>query len=244
MQIRMLLSTIVCCVLVWGTASFAGQHDDSTHAAETKAQVPALGKFHATIYKLWHNAWPEKDTEMMKELVPAIEAGVEEIAKAELPGILRDKKAVWQEGVKNLQAVAAEYKQAMAGSEAQPKLDAAEKLHMQYERLVRTIRPVMKEIEAFHADLYMLYHYYLPKNEKEKIAQAAANLQVKMDSLDAAQLPARMKKKEEAFLTARAALSASVKELSAVMSSNDQKKIAQAIETMHSKYQALEKVFE
>jgi len=244
MRVRLLLSAIICCVLVLGTASFAVQHDDSTHAAETKAQVPALGKFHATIYKLWHNAWPEKDTDMMKSLVPAIQEGVEEVAKAELPGILRDKKAVWQEGVKNLQAVAAEYTQAMVGSETQPKLDAAEKLHMQYERLVRTIRPVMKEIEAFHADLYLLYHYYLPENQKEKIAHAAANLQVKMDSLDAAQLPERMKKKEEAFLAARATLSASVKEVGAVIPSNDQKKIAQAIETMHSNYQALEKVFE
>jgi len=244
MRMRLLLSAIICCVLVWGNVSFALQHEDSSHAAETKAQVPALGKFHATIYKLWHNAWPEKDTDMMKSLVPAIQEGVEEVAKAELPGILRDKKAVWQEGVKNLQAVAAEYTKAMAGSETQPKLDAAEKLHMQYERLVRTIRPVMKEIEAFHADLYLLYHYYLPENQKEKIAHAAASLQIKMDSLDAAQLPARMKKKEEAFLTARATLSASVKEVSAVISSNDQKKIAQAIETMHSNYQALEKVFE
>ncbi len=220
------------------------QHEHGTQNTETRAQVPALNRFHTPIYKLWHTAWPEKDTAMMAALIPAIETGVAGVVEAELPGILRDKKALWEENVKQLQAVTAEYRKAMEGSETQPKMDAAEKLHMQYERLVRIVRPVLKEIEAFHSVLYMLYHYYLPEKQTEKIARAAVDLQMSMDSLNAASLPTRLKKREEAFVAARAKLSASVAEVRAVIPSNDEKKITQAINAMHSDYQALERVFE
>jgi hypothetical protein len=62
---------------------------------EVKAEVPELKAFHSVIYKLWHNAWPEKDIAMMAELIPEIEKGVEKVQKAQLPGILREKKPHW-----------------------------------------------------------------------------------------------------------------------------------------------------
>lgn len=239
-----LMSAGLCCMLMFSGPAVVAQHTDDTHGGETLAQVPALTKFHVPIYTLWHTAWPQKDTAMMASLVPAITQGVAAIAQAELPGILRDKKTVWQEQVKALEGIASEYTAAMAGSATQAKLDAAEKLHMQYERLVRITRPVMKEIDAFHAVLYMLYHYYMPERQSEKIAHAAKDLRARMDTLDAAKLPDRLKKKEESFLAARAKLSASVNALNAMLPSNDEKKITQAINTLHTDYQSLEKVFE
>jgi hypothetical protein len=220
------------------------QHEENAQAAETTAQVPALNRFHVPIYKLWHTAWPKKDTAMMALLTPDIDNGITEVAQAELPGILRDKETVWRENVKLLQAVGVEYREAMAGSALAPKMQAAEKLHARYEQLVRIVRPAMKEIEAFHAVLYMLYHYYLPDKSMDKIRSSAKDLRVRMDSLNAATLPERLKKKEDAFVTARATLSASVDAVNAAVSTNDEKNITEAVHAMHSNYEKLEKVFE
>ena len=60
----------------------------------------------------------------------------------------------------------------------------------------------------------------------------------------ASQLPERMKKKEAAFTSARTALSESVDVLATTVPSADEKKIKAAIETVHTNYLALEKVFD
>jgi hypothetical protein len=143
-----------------------------------------------------------------------------------------------------LQAAGVEYQEAMAGGDLAAKLDAAEKLHARYEKLVRIVRPVMKEMEAFHTVLYMLYHYSMPDNDMDNIRSSAKELRVRMDTLNAATLPERLKKREEAFAAARVTLSASVDAVNAAVSTNDRKKIQDAIIAMHSHYQQLEKVFE
>jgi hypothetical protein len=220
------------------------QEHTEVKAEETKAQVPALTRFHTTIYKIWHTAWPKKDTEMLAALVPDIEKGVAEVAAAELPGILRDKKQMWTTHVKKLQDVATAYKAAIDSKDQQKMLDAGEALHAQYEAMIRLIRPVLKEIEAFHEVLYMLYHYYLPGEDLAKIKSSAEQLKEKMAALDAATLPERMKKREAAFVKARAALSLAVNEVAGVAVTDDMAAIKKAVDAMHSKYETLEKVFE
>jgi hypothetical protein len=235
---------VLILALALGSPVAIAQDTKDAHEAEIKAQVPALQKFHTPIYKLWHTAWPKKDTAMMASLCPEFEKGVAEVVAAELPGILREKKVAWQEGIKQLENAVAAYRTAMAGAEMQPKLDAAEKLHMQYEKLVRVIRPVLKEVDAFHQVLYMMYHYYLPEHKTDKLEAAVVELSARMDTLDAVTLPERLVKKDAAFQAARKRLSASVAYVKGVMTSKDEKKIADAIRTMHSDYEALEKVFE
>jgi hypothetical protein len=244
MTMKRSLSLVLCVVCTFALPVALAQHEGNDRTAETTSQVPALSAFHVPIYKLWHTAWPKKDTAMMAALSPEFDKGIAGVAQAELPGILRDKKAVWQENVKLLQAVGVEYREAMAGSALQPKLNAAEKLHAQYEKLVRIVRPVMKEIEAFHSVLYMLYHYSMPENAMDKIKSSGKDLRARMDSLNAATLPERLKKKEEAFVAARATLSASVDAVNAAVDTGDEKKIKQAINTMHGDYENLVKVFE
>lgn len=241
---KQLAAFLVILIVAVGSTIALAQDTKDAHEAELKAQVPALKKFHTHIYQLWHNAWPKKDTAMMAALAPAIEKGVEEVAAAELPGILREKKAAWKEGLAQLQEIAAHYKGAMAGTELQPKLDAAEKLHMQYEKMVRIIRPAMKEVDAFHQVLYMIYHYYMPERQMDKLAAAVTELSLKMDTLDAATLPERLMKKDATFKVARAKLSASVAYLKGLVTSRDEKKIHDAVRRMHGDYEALEKVFE
>jgi len=234
----------VCIALATAPTMLFAQDAKGAHDEEVKAEVPALQKFHTPIYKLWHTAWPKKDTAMMASLCPDIDKGVAEVAAAQLPGILRDKQGAWQENLRQLRDIASMYKTAMAGTDLQPKLDAAERLHSQYEKMVRVIRPVMSEMEAFHQVLYMVYHYYLPEHKSDELKLAVAELNAKMDTLNAAKLPERLIKNDRAFQAARAKLSASVAYVKGVMTSKDEKKINDAIRRMHSDYEALEKVFE
>jgi hypothetical protein len=224
------------------TSGFAGYAQEKP--ADAVANVPALDTFHETIAKIWHEAWPKKNTAMMQQLLPDVEKGIAEVASAKLPGILREKKAAWDEGVKKLQSAGAEYKSAAASKDDPTLLAAAEKLHSQFEGLMRVTRPVLRELEDFHSVLYLLFHYYLPNNETKNIRTSATELKQKMTALNSAKLPERLKQKEDPFQAARKKLSDSVDALEAVASTNAEQRIKDAVNTLHSNYQALEKTFE
>jgi hypothetical protein len=221
----------------------AGSPGFAKSPADAVAQVPALDSFHEVIAQIWHEAWPKKDVAMLQKLSPEVEKGIEKVAAAPLPGILREKKAAWEEGVKKLKSAGAEYKAAAAAKDDQRLLVAAEALHSRFEGLMRAIRPALKELDDFHATLYMLYHYYLPKYEIAKIKSSAVELKKKMAALDAARLPERLKQKEGEFQAARAKLSQSVDALEPALRTNQEKAIKEAIEALHSNYQSLDKVF-
>lgn len=212
-------------------------------AEEMSSSVPALDAMHEVIMPLWHEAWPNKDVKAMAAMVPDIEKHMAAISKAELPGILRDKQAAWAAGVSNLKAAVADYKAAATAGDNDALLKAAEKLHAQYEALVKIVRPVLKEIEDFHASLYVLYHYQMSPFQLAKATESIQVLRVKMGALDKAVLPDRLKAKSEAFTTERARLSKSVGEVVALLPGKDESKIKAAIETMHAAYESLEKVF-
>lgn len=212
--------------------------------AETEARVPALTAFHEVVYPLWHEAWPKKDVDALVALAPKVDAGVAAIANAELPGILRDKKATWASAVERLKAIGSEYASASAKKDGPALLAAAENLHSQFERMVRIVRPVLKELEAFHGTLYVLYHRQLDPFALEAVTQSVRTLDDKMVPLAAAALPERLKAKAEAFLTARGALSAAVDEAVATLGRKDEKEIRAAVELLHTRYQELEKVFD
>lgn len=215
------------------------------HEDETKASVVELKEFHTTIYDIWHNAWPNKDIALLEKLLPDIEEGYTKLQNATLPGILRDKIGDWNKNLKLLENVVNEYKAAVAKKDSVGLLNAAENLHSQYEKMVRVIRPVLKELDAFHQTLYMLYHYYTPDYDYKKIKLSVDELSEKMDTLNTAKLPDRLKERDPEFNKARKELAASVKHLqSAVKREKDKKKIIDAVEKMHSNYQALESVFD
>jgi hypothetical protein len=223
--------------------SAAGSFGYAQRPAETVASVPALDAFHEVIFKIWHEAWPKKDTAMLQKLLPDVEKGIASVAAAPLPGILRDKKNAWDEGVRKLQSAAADYKAAAAAKDDSKLLAAAEALHSRFEGLMRTIRPALKELDEFHAVLYMLYHHYLPKYDLENIRKSAAELKQKMANLNEAQLPERLSGKDYDFQVARGLLSQSVAALESGIQSSDEKTIKDAVEAVHSNYQALEKIF-
>jgi len=216
------------------------------HRAETKAQVASLEKFHTVIYKLWHDAWPKKDIDALVGMLPDIEKGVTDVSKESLPGILREKKPSWDTNIKKLQDIAHDYRAAAEAKDSVKLLDAAEKLHGQYEALVRVVRPAVKELMDFHAELYMLYHYYMPEYKLEQIKTSAAVLKEKMVALNKAVLPARLKAKQDEFQAAREKLSTLVDELHEILQNpaNDQGKTNAAIYAVHGAYEALQRLFD
>lgn len=231
----------VFAMMIFSFSLFAQQEKDH----DTNSDVKELTEFHDVIYKIWHTAWPEKDIKLLKSLLPEVEKGFNKIKKAELPGILRDKKSKWDDGLKKLGVCVDMYKVASAKKDSVALLNSAEKLHAQYEAMVRIVKPVMKEVEAFHQVLYKLYHYYAPKNEFEKIKESAAQLKTKVDELNKAEVPARLKAKEEKFAKMKKDLTITVEKFNEVVKAgNNKKDIDKAVDGVHSKYQELEKIFD
>jgi hypothetical protein len=211
---------------------------------EATASVPALADFHEVIYKIWHEAWPQKDTALLKTLLPEVEKGIAKVASAQLPGILREKKMAWDKGVQDLQNAGMEYAAAAGGQDAPKLLAAAELLHSRFEMLMRAIRPPLKELGDFHAVLYMLYHHYWPNHQMAQVKLSAAELQQKMAVLDEVKLPERLQDKDYDFRVARGLLSGAVGAFAQGVLSNDEPAIKGAMEAVHANYQKLEKVLE
>jgi len=210
---------------------------------DLKSSVPALDAMHEVIMPLWHDAWPNKDVKAMAAMVPDIERHFAAVSKAELPGVLRDKQVAWAAGVSDLRATVDAYKAAVTAGDNEALLKAAEKLHAQYEALVKVVRPVLKEMEDFHATLYVLYHYQLTPFQFAKASESIQTLKTKMDALNKATLPDRLKAKTDVFNAQRARLSKSVDEVLSLLPGRDESKIKAAIEVMHAQYEGLEKVF-
>ena len=145
---------------------------------------------------------------------------------------------------KACQKAGLEYKASASAKDDSGLLAAAEKLHSQFETLVRTIRPALRELDDFHAVLYMLYHHYLPKSDMPNIRSSAMELKQKMTALNAAKLPDRLKQKEQAFQAARAKLSASVEALETSIHSNSEPKLKEGVNAVHNDYQALDRLFQ
>ena len=204
---------------------------------ETRAEVPALDEYHDVIRVIWHDAWPSKDVKALRQLLPRVKEGARAVADAKLPGILRDKQTAWEEGVKALDARVADYEAAAAGNDDQKLLDAAEKLHTQYEVLVRVIRPALREFDAFHVVLYQLYHYDIPSDDLAAMRKTIDRMKEPMAALDAAKVPPRLAKKEKEFVSAREELSKAVAALAKAAETDDLARVKAAVEEVHDRYE-------
>lgn len=212
---------------------------------ETQAKVQELYDFHKVIRTMWHDAWPEKDIALLKKLLPELESGVNNVTNAELPGILRDKKEKWDNETAQLVSYLHDYKSATVKNDEKALLNAAENLHMQFEKLVRLIRPVTKEIHAFHSELYKLYHYYYPEWDIEKIKSAVEKLVDLSLDIRNAEPPAKYGESPHKFSMKVSHLMDSVSILRRLLKNSEKKdEITEAIENMHNDYQELEHLFD
>ena len=123
-------------------------------------------------------------------------------------------------------------------------LEQAEAFHSAYEKMVRTIRPVVKELEAFHQELYKLYHYYTPDYDLENIRSVVPVMQEKLAALKEVTLPSRLSDRQADFHTAVQDLEAACSELAEILPQEDREEIKAAVEKVHTAYQNTEKIFD
>jgi hypothetical protein len=239
MKNRIILGILLALMVGLGLASAA-----QDMAKETKSEVPELTAFHEVIYPSWHTAYPDKDVKALRGFVPQINELAAKIYAAKLPGILREKEAVWKEGVAQLKKAVEAYGTAAAGKDDKALLDAAEALHSRYEGLVRALNPVLKEMDEFHQVLYVFYHKYLPEKSYDKIRGDSAGLVAKAEAVAKATLPKRLEAKSDAFNKAAAELLAATKALDAAGQAHDHAGMEAGVEKVHAKYQALQALFE
>jgi hypothetical protein len=210
---------------------------------DSESTVPELADFHDIIYPIWHTAYPAKDYKALRGFVAEINAQTAKIKTAVLPGILREKKQAWENGLSELAKAVSTYNAAAASNDDQALLTAAEDLHSGFEVLVRAIRPVAKEIDAYHKILYVVYHKYLPEKNYTAVCQVSLDMVAKAEAVTKAELSPRLAAKTEAFRAAAAKLLAETRLLEAAAKSCLEKDIPSLVEKVHSAYQALEKVF-
>lgn len=213
-------------------------------AQETESTVPELTAFHEVIYPIWHTAYPEKDIAMLKSLVPQVNELAEKVFAAKLPGILRDKQAKYDAGLAEFRKSVEAYNAAAKGADDKAMLDAAELLHAKYEALVRSLNPVLKEMDAFHKVLYVVFHKDLPDKKWDNVRAAAPDLKAKAEAITLAKLSTRLQARAEKFNAAAADLLKAATILAGLGPDADGAALEQAVLELHSRYQDLEKVFD
>ncbi len=211
---------------------------------ELTARVPELLNLHKVIYPLWHDAYPTRNVQMIKSLIPRADSLVAALDNATLPGILKDKKPAWDKAKAHLDSVMTGLHAAVAANDPEGILKKTEEFHAAYEGLALAIQPMVPELEDFHRELYKLYHYYLPEYDLAKIRESSQNLAIKMAPLKVALLPKRIANRQDAFKVEVNKLEAAVNELNATVKTDAKENIKAAVEKVHTQYQKTAQVFD
>jgi hypothetical protein len=234
---------IVCVFLFLLFSPLFAQTEDKSH--EIDSSVPELFNFHEVVYPLWHTAYPNKDYALFKQLLPEVNAGVERINSAVLPGILRDKENEWKAGLEKLNLSTKEYNKACEENNEAAMLTSAEELHANFEMLVRIVKPVTKEVDEFHKVLYMIYHHYGPNKNTAELNKSIDELYMRADELKNCVLPKWANNKKDDFTKVADELYTSTKELKDLKDSKADAKVIEAgIDKVHTDYLKLEALFD
>jgi hypothetical protein len=237
---------VFICVLSVLFSSSATLAQTKVDPAEISSSVQELTDFHDIIYPMWHDAYPAKDYNALKGLVPKIKSSMESINKAKLPGILREKETAWKSQLNELNNSAQNYYSAANGNDNIALLTAAEKLHSSYEKMVRVLSPALKEIDDFHQTLYIIYHKLLPDSKFDEIAGLTGILITKAEAIvnyPQDKLKTRLGDKLEAYNVSVKRLYDSVASLKEVLKGNNPEKKKEAVESMHKAYEDLDSLF-
>ena len=212
--------------------------------AEITAAVPELEAVHELMSPLWHGAVPEQNFDSIRQLVPQFEPRLAAVEAVELPGILRHKQEGWDNGMTVMMSSYEGLKEAVEANDEAAILSHTEAFHMGYEQLVRVIRPLVPELEAFHQELYKLVHYYKPAADQEKMHEAALAMMEKMEPLRSAELPERLAERKGDFDAAVDALGETVSEFDHALHGSDIEAINAAADAVHGAYGVVEAVFQ
>ena len=215
-------------------------------SSEITSSVPELTNFHEIIFPIWHTAYPAKDINALKGYVPQIKASMDEINKAVLPGILKDKEILWKNQLQQLNVAADNYYKAAGENDDEAMLTAAEALHHNFEMMNRVIRPVLKEMDNYHQILYIIYHKLYPDKKYDEIATYMDSLVERADAIrkyPQDKLKKRLGDNISKFDPAANELYNATVALKEILNYNDTIKKSEAVQNMHTKYQNLQELF-
>jgi len=238
---------LILCAMLYPAVTVAGGTECESaeiSQAELVAAVPELDDLHDVVRQLWHDAYPEKDTAAIEALLPEADALTAKLDAAELPGILRDKQAAWDAGKAKLKGTLAEMHAAADAKDTDALLAQTEAFHSAFENLVRTIRPVVPALDAFHQELYKLYHYYAPAYDLAQIRTASAAMQERITPLAESKLPKRLADRQKDFDASVKDLSSAVDALVTTAKKDDKDAIMVALGKVHTAYQRTEHLFD
>ena len=235
---------VALAVLLIASTGCRKQKEHVITQEELTAAVPELYELHKAVYPLWHDAYPNKNYDHIEELLPQLDSLTAALNRAELPGILRDKKPAWDSGKEFLNGSLKALYEAADTENQEEMLHQAERFHAGFERLVRTIRPIVKELDAFHQELYKLYHYYMPEYDLKQIRAVVQAMHEKLPALKAAELHRWLTDRQERFDEAVGALEAEVYKLSEIVKTEEKAAIRTAVEEVHTAYQKAEAIFD
>jgi len=245
MRTRILIpcSALSAALLLFGCGEKPGSVPE-VPAEELAAEVSELDAVHDIMSPLWHEAFPAQDFGAIEAAVPEFEVSLAALAEAELPGILQDKQAQWDTQKQLLMETYDGLKAAVdAGDQAQM-LAFTEAFHMNYEGMVRIIRPVSPELAAFHQHLYGLYHYYGPGYDLEKIGGVATDMAAAIPPLQTVELPSRLAGHQGHYEMVVTRLGEAVGTLMATLDDPSKADVEAAIEAIHAAYEEIEGIYD
>ena len=126
-----------------GLAAVAGRRSGAEARRPQGRRCPALDAMHEVIMPLWHDAWPNKDVKAHGgDACPTSRSTSRPSTRPSCPGVLRDKQAAWMAGVRRSRGrPSPRTRPRSTPADNEALLKAAEKLHTQYEGLVKVVRP-------------------------------------------------------------------------------------------------------
>ena len=241
---RHLLSAALGAALLANGCAGESESVPQVPVEEITRDVPALDSIHEVMQPMWHHAWPARDVDAIQLAVTDFEPLMEALEGAQLPGILQDEQARWDEQKALLMGAFQGMQEAAASGSEEELMAYAEALHMNYEGLVRIVRPLVPELDRFHQHLYGLYHYYGPGYDLEKIRGAAQGMADVIPTLQGLELPQRLASRQTEFDAAVDHLAEETEALVQVLENPDRERVAEATERVHTAYQAVEAVFD
>jgi len=176
----------------------------------------------------------------LKELYPKILGQYQLLKEATFPEQWEDKKLHWNEGVSQMGKTLDEYKLAMDNDNTENLLQAARKLHDDFENLMMIVNPPIPELDDFHKTLYYVYHDYMPEKNWDMLKASIPEFEKKLQALQDAEVPRWMEENKDTYQAAINQLQGAVENLSRLKDSNDGALLEKAVEEIHDAYVNLE----
>jgi hypothetical protein len=203
---------------------------------ELYGTISEVEELHSAVYTLWHTAYPQKDYDMIKDLLPQLDSLTANLDEAPFPKILHMKQEAWDKGREELKAGLQKLHEAVDSDDKAEILNQAEAFHSLFERLARISNPVVPELEAFHRELYKIMHYYLPNGEMDKIRETITTMQEKIEPVMQAELPEHLADRSEDFSSAVQELESKLTSLVAISGQDDRAAIEGAVKELHTAF--------